>query len=489
MRCAAIAARRILARRARCDALAASASCARAGTAARRRSHPRRRSSTTSSSAPFTSSGTRPIPQNAPGPRPLADAVVLQHRRGRLRPHRVRHRRGARLGDARGRPRSARCATLQFLLATRSRARARGRHRLHGFYYHFLDMKTRRALRDRRAVDDRHPLLLAGVLFCQSYFDRDDADRERRSARTAETLYARVEWTWAQARPPRGQHGLDAGGRASTTYDWRGYNEAMILYVLALGSPTHPVEPRPGTSTRRPTTGATFYGQEYVHFAPLFGHQYSHVWIDFRGIQDAYMRAHGHRLLRELAPRHARAARLRDRQPERLDGLRRRTSGASPPATARWTRRSRSTARPRTFYTLRRARRGRRRRPRRRHDRADRRRRLDRLRARDRDPGACARCATTTATNLYHEVRLPRRVQPDAARRRRTLQARHASIPARLVRHRLPRHRPGPDRGDDREPPQRAGLEDDAEESAHRPRAAARRLHRRLAGATATSET
>src|SRR6185312_10910551 len=68
---------------------------------------------------------------------------------------------------------------------------------------------------------------------------------------------------------------------------------AMILYVLALGSPTHPIQPAAWTAWTSTYEWRSYYGQEHVNFAPLFGHQYSHLWIDFRGIQDAYMRARG----------------------------------------------------------------------------------------------------------------------------------------------------------------------------------------------------
>ncbi len=75
-------------------------------------------------------------------------------------------------------------------------------------------------------------------------------------------------------------------------YRWQGYNEALILYVLGLGSPTHPL-PRNSylawTSTYR---WKRLYGYEFLYGAPLFMHQLSHVWLDFRGIQDAFMRRH-----------------------------------------------------------------------------------------------------------------------------------------------------------------------------------------------------
>jgi hypothetical protein len=74
---------------------------------------------------------------------------------------------------------------------------------------------------------------------------------------------------------------------------YQGYNEAMVLYLLALGSPTHPIEPEAWEVYTSTYEWGDVYDQEHVLFGPLFGHQYSHVWIDFRGIQDAYMREKG----------------------------------------------------------------------------------------------------------------------------------------------------------------------------------------------------
>src|SRR5260370_42491992 len=67
----------------------------------------------------------------------------------------------------------------------------------------------------------------------------------------------------------------------------------MILYILALGSPAHAVAPAAWSGWTAPYQWGTYYGQSHVGFAPLFGHHYSHVWIDFRGIHDAYMQARG----------------------------------------------------------------------------------------------------------------------------------------------------------------------------------------------------
>jgi hypothetical protein len=137
-------------------------------------------------------------------------------------------------------------------------------------------------------------LLMAGVLFDQTYFDRDDPE-EREIRALADKLYRDIDWNWAQVRPPLVSMGWTPGGKFIPA-DWEGYNEAMILYILALGSPTHAVQPdawAAWTSTYDKTWGSFHGSKPHVGFAPLFGHQYSESWIDFRGIRDAYMRKRG----------------------------------------------------------------------------------------------------------------------------------------------------------------------------------------------------
>ena len=182
---------------------------------------------------------------------------------------------------------------------TREAARARvlttlrffaGLNHGHGFFYHFIDMKTGERFRRCELSTVDTTWLLAGALFCQSYFDADEpAERELR--KLADDLYGRVDWNWAQHRSPAVSMGWTPE-RGYERDDWLGYDEAMMLYVLALGSPTHPVGPeawRAWTHTYDKHWG-TLYGQTHLSFAPLFGHQYSHVWIDFRGIRDEWMR-------------------------------------------------------------------------------------------------------------------------------------------------------------------------------------------------------
>jgi hypothetical protein len=182
-------------------------------------------------------------------------------------------------------------ATLRSLLAMKQGPEPRGVSGYKGFFYHFLDMRTAERFEKVELSTVDTSLLLAGVLFAESYFDRDDPTESAIRA-AAEDLYRRVDWPWEQVRksaismgwtPEEGFH----------TYDWKGYNEAMIVVVLALGSPTHPVPASAWSEYTETYRWGTFYGQEHLLFAPLFGHQYSHVWIDFKGIQDEAMRGHG----------------------------------------------------------------------------------------------------------------------------------------------------------------------------------------------------
>ena len=156
-----------------------------------------------------------------------------------------------------------------------------------GFFYHFVDMKTGKRFKEVELSTIDTTLFLAGALFCQSYFDRDDAV-EKEIRETAERLYTRAEWTYFHERHPLVSMGWTPE-QGLHDYDYTGYNEAMILYVLAIGSPTHPITPKAWNAY----TSTYHWEDEHVVFAPLFGHQYSHVWIDFRGIQDHYMRAKG----------------------------------------------------------------------------------------------------------------------------------------------------------------------------------------------------
>jgi len=181
--------------------------------------------------------------------------------------------------------------TLQFFYNAPQSSDVRGATGYRGFFYHYLDMKTGLRFGDSELSTVDTAILLAGVLFCESYFDQPD---EAEIRWLADQIYRRVDWRWAQPNAPAISHGWSPT-EGFLKYDWRGYNEAMLVYLLALGSPTFGVGRdawAEWTSTYDRHWRALF-GQEYLSFPPLFGHQYTHVWLDLRNIQDAYMRRRG----------------------------------------------------------------------------------------------------------------------------------------------------------------------------------------------------
>jgi hypothetical protein len=181
--------------------------------------------------------------------------------------------------------------TLRFLAAAPRGPEPAGTIGHRGFFYHFLHMDSGFRFERVELSSIDTALLIAGVLFSQSYFDRDDpAEKEIRSL--AEALYRAVEWPWMVVRPPAVAMGWTPEG-GFLGWDWRGYNEAMILLILALGSPTHPIAPEAWDAWTRDYVWGEFHGQEHISFPPLFGHQYTAVWVDFRGIQDDYTRTEG----------------------------------------------------------------------------------------------------------------------------------------------------------------------------------------------------
>ena len=184
-------------------------------------------------------------------------------------------------------------ATLRFFKNAKQGPDASGVSGYKGFYYHFLEMDSGARFKTNELSTVDTTLLMGGVWFAQSYFDKADP-REAEIRKLADELYRAVEWPWAQARKPwisMGWH-PESGFIA---YDWKGYNEAILVYIMALGSPTHPVgkDAYDAWVSTYDEDWGTFEGQQHLSFPPLFGHQYSHVWVDFRGIADDYMRKRG----------------------------------------------------------------------------------------------------------------------------------------------------------------------------------------------------
>lgn len=160
-----------------------------------------------------------------------------------------------------------------------------------GFYYHFLDMKTgRRAWRCELSTVDS-AFLLAGVLTAAAYFD-NDIQGEEQIRTLADELYRRADWRWAQHGGATVTHGYKPKS-GFLKYRWEGYDEALLLYILGLGSPTYPLPEESYHAWLSTYVWKKIYDYEFVYAGPLFIHQLSHIWVDFRGIRDAYMRDKG----------------------------------------------------------------------------------------------------------------------------------------------------------------------------------------------------
>jgi hypothetical protein len=155
-----------------------------------------------------------------------------------------------------------------------------------GFYYHFLDMETGRRVWECELSLIDTALLAAGVLAAGCYFDEQGESEIRE---LADTLYRRIDWRWAQNGGP----GVSQGWKPECGflhYGWEGYNEAALLYVLGLGSPTFPLTPAGYVTWALTYQWENLLDRDVLYSGPLFTHLFSHAWIDFRGIRDQFMR-------------------------------------------------------------------------------------------------------------------------------------------------------------------------------------------------------
>jgi hypothetical protein len=180
--------------------------------------------------------------------------------------------------------------TLRFFAGS-EQSRAPNATGYRGFYYHFLDMdRGRRAWSSELSTIDT-TFLIAGALAAAIYFDAETPE-ERELRSLADTLYRRIDWVWALNEGRAVSHGWTPE-RGFLRYHWTGYNEALLLYALGLGSPTHPLPEESYEAWLSTYRWKKFYGYEFIYGGPLFVHQLSHVWIDFRDLQDAYVREKG----------------------------------------------------------------------------------------------------------------------------------------------------------------------------------------------------
>ena len=184
--------------------------------------------------------------------------------------------------------------TLRFFWNAPQGPEATGTTGYKGFFYHFIDMQTGLRFRDVELSTVDTAILLMGVLFAGQYFDREDPE-EREIRRLASALFDRADWNFFRSD---GRAAISMGWhpeQALIPANWVGFNEGMFVNILALGSTTYP---GPSDLWQQWTAGyGNFWRGEgptrRIAFAPLFGHQYSQIWIDFRGIRDDVMRKAG----------------------------------------------------------------------------------------------------------------------------------------------------------------------------------------------------
>ena len=160
-----------------------------------------------------------------------------------------------------------------------------------GFYYHFLHMDTgRRAWESELSTIDS-TILIAGALTTATYFDQE-TELEKEIRQLADDLYRRIDWQWAMNGGPK----VSMGWKPECgflPYWWEGYDEAILLHVLGIASPTYPLPPETYQAFTSTYSWKKIYGIEFLYGGPLFMHQISHLWIDFREIQDEFMSEKG----------------------------------------------------------------------------------------------------------------------------------------------------------------------------------------------------
>lgn len=149
-----------------------------------------------------------------------------------------------------------------------------------GFFYHWANVNTGERVWDAEVSSVDTSILLCGVLACREYFPTVEIQG------LADAIFDRVEWTWLSEDTALLPHGWTPE-MGFLPYRWDNYSELMMMYLLGLGSTTYPLSEEAWTAWKRLTF--EYAGLRYIgSFAPLFVHQYSQAWFDFRGKRDKY---------------------------------------------------------------------------------------------------------------------------------------------------------------------------------------------------------
>jgi len=146
-----------------------------------------------------------------------------------------------------------------------------------GFFYHFLNFETGERVGHSELSPIDTALFLAGALFAAEYYD-DPKIRD-----LVQKIYERVDFPWM----------LNKGKTFALAWSpetgfnkarWDHFDESLLLYVLAIGSPTHPIPAESWREILRPV--GSYQNYRLIQMPPLFTHQYPHIWLDLRGQND-----------------------------------------------------------------------------------------------------------------------------------------------------------------------------------------------------------
>jgi hypothetical protein len=147
-----------------------------------------------------------------------------------------------------------------------------------GWLYHFVNVRTgARAWKCEASTIDT-ALFLKGALMAREFFH--DAE----VSALVDALYARIDWRWAMNGGPTLTHGW----RPETgfiVHRWDSYSELLGMYLLGIGAPAHALPAESWDAWRRGPV-VTYGHRTFIHYPPLFAHQYAHAWFDFRGKRD-----------------------------------------------------------------------------------------------------------------------------------------------------------------------------------------------------------
>jgi|CZKS01.1.fsa_nt_gi hypothetical protein len=149
-----------------------------------------------------------------------------------------------------------------------------------GFFYHFANPETGERMFDSEVSSVDTTILLCGILMCRQHFHHPGISQ------LADLIFNRVDWTWLSEDTTLLTHGWtpEVGFLPSR---WDYYSELMMMYLLGMGSSAHPLRAETWNAWKRLTF--EYDGMRYIgSFAPLFVHQYSQAWFDFRGKRDKY---------------------------------------------------------------------------------------------------------------------------------------------------------------------------------------------------------